>query len=1048
MLSLEPKTTDFFVLRSPRVSHALLEELPASNTGLDDVLQRFVDEPIWQEALYLASPSLIERACREFSEHKMFMPKTRMALLKYLIRMTSRSTPFGLFASVSLGRFADQTDLELGNGQKERKVSRLDMEYLCRLRQYLSQHSALLTDLLFKLNPTFYLMGDTGHYIEPYHTLNQQQYRLSAVEVHQVLARVCQLAVQPQKLTSLVQEIKEDFRQYSSEELIEYLKALVRERVLLPELPLPLTGSKTELAFIQCLTGLEAIATDPILATIPERLAEVVDNLRQIDGIRGAAVHEYQSIGQKLQLLPCTTQENKLIQVDLFRPLQRNQLSKSVKEPLARVLLALHASQPPVVSPFTDFINRFQRRFEGQAVPLLAVLNEENGISFSSETTYETPLLAGVRIRMRINRTQTGSNSPTASFARWLDYKILENHNGSVLQLYSDQLLSEQSDLQSLWSNLPMSFSTIVSIYKLNDEGGALVHLHNASGPSGANLLGRFCHLDEELLSNVKQFLSDEQKLCSDVLLAELVHTPDGRPGNVIARPHLRPDEIVFLADSELPEHAKIDPSDLFVYVEENKVKLWSKSRQKQVLPRLTCAHNFTHRSLGIYRFLAMLSHQYGTAPAFTMPNSWQQASRVPRVMIDEVVVSEASWLVPRERLTGLLDGDRFNEQAWEELQVEFQLDDWVKYAIGDHVLTIKLTHVPMLNVLLQESRQLTSIRLTEVLGMKYPSLATGPDGRYFHELVLPWLNPSSKLPTSLGRPVILTNQGNRRFGAGSEWLSVKLYGSASQVELLLLQLAPLFNQWQQQARIDGWFFIRYGDPDWHLRVRFHGIPTKLCQLLPEMWQLLQSALNWQQLHKLELFTYEQEQERYGGPIAIKFAEELFCLDSQFVTTALQFAAEKDDRWRVRAQVAVVFSYLNAFILDYDKQLLLLSQLRTAFGKEFQENVQLRQQFGQKFRDYQVSLNQDFLRKATDADSLQLYLLLDQFQRQVEPIASRFKALATQNELTVDIPNLLSSLLHMSLNRLSKAYGREQELVVYDFCRRLLLARQQRKSND
>lgn len=25
-----------------------------------------------------------------------------------------------------------------------------------------------------------------------------------------------------------------------------------------------------------------------------------------------------------------------------------------------------------------------------------------------------------------------------------------------------------------------------------------------------------------------------------------------------------------------------------------------------------------------------------------------------------------------------------------------------------------------------------------------------------------------------------------------------------------------------------GWFFIRYGDPDWHLRLRFQGEPRRL----------------------------------------------------------------------------------------------------------------------------------------------------------------------------------------------------------------------------
>lgn len=1040
MAMLSATATAFFVLRSPRLSRALLENLPSSYAGLDDVLQRFVNEPAWQEALYLASPSLLERASSEFSQHQQFSQKTRLALIKYLIRMTSRPTPFGLFAAVSLGQFADSTTLTLGHWRDDRKVSRLDMEYLYRLRQQLSQHSALQAALCYRLNPTFQQMGSAGHYIEPYHTQGQQ-YRLSAVETDEVLLQICQSAVVPQRLRTLADALQQQFSQYSTDELLDYLTQLVQERLLLPELPLPLTGSRAELAFIDCLNGLDALAADPELAEIPTQLSAVVQTLQQLDKQQSAAVSAYRAIWQQLQQLPCPVQENKLIQTDLFRPLQHNQLAASLQAPLARALLALQALQGAAPSPFTDFISQFQRRFEGQAVPLLALLNEENGIAFSSETGYETPLLAGIQIR-RGGRAQATPPSPTVALERLLDSKILQ-HSGKVLQLHSDELLAGQTDLQALWQRLPMSFATTVSVYQSDEPGQTLVHLHGCSGPSGANLLGRFCHLDDELLQQVRQYLAAEQQLCPQVLLAELVHAPDGRPGNVIARPQLRADEIVFLADSALPASAQIAVSDLLVYVEDNKVKLWSQSLQQQVLPRLSCAHNFSQRSLGIYRFLAMLGHQYGQPPRFSVPPAWQQASRTPRVMLDQVILAEASWLIPLERLKGLLDGDDLNQQAWQVLCAEYQLDEWVSYAIADHVLTIRLTHPPMLQVLLQECRQQRAVRLKEVLALQHPSLVAGADGQYMHELVIPWLNPASQLPVSLTAPASIDTQSNRRFGAGSEWLSLKLYASASQAELLLLQLAPLFNQWQQQQRIRGWFFIRYGDPDWHLRLRFHGEPAALCLLLPELWRLLQPALQSQQLHKLEVFTYEQEQERYGGPVAINLAQQLFCFDSQLVSAVLQIAAAEGDSWRVRAQVALVFNYLQLLLPEPTAQLALLSQLRDAFGKEFQEHVQLRQQFGQKFRDYQRLLKADLRETATDETSQQLYQLLAQFRQQSAPVAAELQALAQANQLTVSLPGLLGSLLHMSLNRLSKVYGREQELVIYDFCRRLLLAQLQ-----
>ena len=69
----------------------------------------------------------------------------------------------------------------------------------------------------------------------------------------------------------------------------------------------------------------------------------------------------------------------------------------------------------------------------------------------------------------------------------------------------------------------------------------ARVLLHHVGGPSGANLLGRFCHADPDLLANVAEHLREEEALDPDAIFAEVVHLPEGRLGNVLLRPVLRP---------------------------------------------------------------------------------------------------------------------------------------------------------------------------------------------------------------------------------------------------------------------------------------------------------------------------------------------------------------------------------------------------------------------------------------------------------------------------------------------------------------------------
>src|SRR5262249_31783008 len=79
----------------------------------------------------------------------------------------------------------------------------------------------------------------------------------------------------------------------------------------------------------------------------------------------------------------------------------------------------------------------------------------------------------------------------------------------------------------------------------------------------------------------------------------------------------------------------------------------------------------------------------------------------------------------------------------------------------------------------------------------------------------------------------------------------------------------------------DSWFFIRYADPDPHLRVRFHGSPGRLrSQLFPHLCDWAGGRMSDGLCLQFVMDTYEQEIERFGGPEGMAAAEALFAADS------------------------------------------------------------------------------------------------------------------------------------------------------------------------
>ena len=144
-----------------------------------------------------------------------------------------------------------------------------------------------------------------------------------------------------------------------------------------------------------------------------------------------------------------------------------------------------------------------------------------------------------------------------------------------------------------------------------------------------------------------------------------------------------------------------------------------------------------------------------------------------------------------------------------------------------------------------------------------------------------------------------------RSFPPGSEWLYAKLYtGTATADGLLREVVAPVVREALGCRRRRRWFFIRYGDPDWHLRVRFHGDPrgAPRAESLPRLDAAARPAARRRPDLALQLDTYEREVERYGGPEGIALAERLFQADSEAVLAILEMLEGDegaDVRWRL-----------------------------------------------------------------------------------------------------------------------------------------------------
>lgn len=81
----------------------------------------------------------------------------------------------------------------------------------------------------------------------------------------------------------------------------------------------------------------------------------------------------------------------------------------------------------------------------------------------------------------------------------------------------------------------------------------------------------------------------------------------------------------------------------------------------------------------------------------------------------------------------------------------------------------------------------------------------------------------NSSLLFTMSKTKISITMEDRIFIPGSEWLYFKIYtGTKTGDDILKNEVYDFVHDLRRKNIIDQWFFVRYNDPDFHLRLRLH----------------------------------------------------------------------------------------------------------------------------------------------------------------------------------------------------------------------------------
>lgn len=1026
------KAFDFFLLRTPVLSFDDYTScFPEEWGSLEDLkaytVRRIIElsnDPVIKEAIAVSSPSLHESLFRlQDVDDPRKQEQVLKGFMRYVLRMMTRPTPFGLFSGVSVGHFGESSQLYLKNTQAHRKRARPDMEWVLKIIEKIENIPEVLCQLRLHSNPLIYRQGNRAKipYTTRYGKLIKGENDSVSVKASAVFDYIMEACAHPVLYSTLVKLVMERFSEADEGRVDPYIRQLFKQEFLISELR-PST-----------------IKSDPFTYIL-----DIVDPLNGMDDLKLLL----QSIHQDIQLyneLPIGEGEKHLkllrqkmskvsdmemstLQVDLSLEDHSIVLNEHIRKDVEWVAELLSQLTPQTDPHLKEYADEFSEKYGyGREVPLLELLDEEMGLG--APATYHQP-----QSRRRSLKTEKGAKTQANREQLLFQWFVSSIHKGNYELHLTDEMIGQLTHTEDSITRPKLPSMELYFLLNTRDQqalnrGEYTLLLGPNPGSNGAGkTFGRFMDLFGTPLKEEFQAIhQEEQSLYPDKIWAEVSYLPcSGRTTNVILIENFRDYEIAIGTNQALPDDRQIQVSDLVVGLRGDHFYLKSRKHNREVIPTIGHMLNY-HQAPNVYRFLIEVGlagfGQWGTM-------NWgiiAQAPFTPRLRYKNIIFTPATWRMGfRQDKNKPLSMEAL-KKAVHQFCLEWKVPRYVYLIQSDHRILLDLEHPLHIEELYRELKSGNSIVLIEHTGGFEELPIHCSNGRLTAEFVFPLVRrPVVALDTlqevattsefvELAHSTHPVNFAQRVHFPGSLWFYAKLYGVESrQNEFIGLYWDDCTRQAKETGIVEYGYYIRYADPESHIRVRFKMSSERVVADFFTMFH--DWAKVWIQeglMTRFVIDTYEPEIERYGGPELMELAESMFADDSEVAARLIRL-----NRFQQ-----------NKLDLDFVAVLSVIYLLRQLGFSEVESYDVLNQkydvreflgEFRKERRLYLDFLDNTFAQGQGQSQN-QINDILDLFKiRESTAVCYQQKILEQekQSSLMNTKEDILFSIIHMHLNRL------------------------------
>lgn len=1034
----ESNTYDFFCLRMAAFPLNSIYELnnKLENCDLENhveivnLINEFFENDYFLETIFMASNdlfNLFEKLRRNNFNDKEESKILFQKLYKYYIRICSRATPLGLFSGITTGNITNEKSNILFFEENHRLNVVLNMHSFLQLISKIDPLDfAYISKIKYIKNNTLYRIGNQIYYIEEFFNGRFNASNLTSVEINVYLEKIIQLAEKGATVIEMAEAI--DIENISFDQKTEFIKSIIQAKIIVAEYWPSAMSADYILDFLEYMEQ-KQIATQEISEL--KKAYQLSKKITDYNDIKKIRAFDAEMSKQNALL------NHNLFKVDSYLNTAYCNLNTEVINQIEQTSYELMLLQEHFENDYLkEFISAFKMKYEEAEIPLLEVIDPQSGIGFEllkNGSSEDTPLLTNIPILSPDNAFKKSSASNFDQLLLKVFKEFTETKSPIInIEIHVEKYINEYKKIINYnLTNSTYIYGTILTKDNQDiDAGEFKFHPVQFHAPYAGRLLSRFANGDKKIGEMMKIIAEDEKKINENLILAELTTIPNDYYANITLTNEMRDYEIPILCGSKAKN--VIHLSDLLVSVKNDRVVLKSKKLEKEIFPCVTNVFN-SHRSTAVYKFLSALNLQNIRTGHFWDWSMFYAETFLPRIEYKNFIISRARWVINKKNI----NYKNHNEVATEitKIKTELNLPRLIVLPHEDNELLLDLNNVVSMAILAKEVNNNTTLVYENIETMETAWVKKNQK-KHASQIVIPVKANAPIFKFSYNLTQKSENNIQRKFSPGSDWLYLKIYTGSKNIEKILTNVLLEFSkELINKNAISKWFFIKYFDTNYHLRVRFFNQEenknVEWYRITEKLQYKIAECLSNEHSFEISVDTYKREIERYGIN-TMEFSESIFHIDSEFVCEMLNifktYEEEEELRWKF------AFANVDTLLNDFDFNLLekkeIIQNLNDTFFQEFSFNEEdnektLRRALNEKFRETRSHIKEVI--KKTNCE-----LFGDIFEC-IDKRSSRNYSLLNNNDFLEknEKIRLINSYIHMTLNRYFLVNQRRHEMCLY-----------------